>query len=55
MGFLGRKVSPPPEIPTLLEAEVRDEIRFYLEMRAEELERQGMSREEALSRAIVWR
>ncbi len=52
MGFRRSRSRPPPPIPSRIELEVREEIRFYLEMRAGELEATGMSPEDALRAAI---
>jgi hypothetical protein len=52
MGFRRFRSRPTPPIPSRIELEVREEIRFYLEMRAGELEAKGMSPEDALREAI---
>ncbi|HSG08508.1 MAG TPA: ABC transporter permease [Longimicrobiales bacterium] len=41
-----------PSLPSRIELEVREEIRFYLEMRAEELRREGVAADEAWRRAV---
>ncbi len=40
------------ELPSRLDKEVRDEIRFYLEMRVRELEAEGMEAEQAWANAL---
>jgi hypothetical protein len=52
MGFRRSRSRPTPPIPSRIEVEVREEIRFYLEMRAGELEAKGMDPEDALRAAV---
>ncbi len=44
-----RRAQRTPELPAKLDVEVREEIRFYLEMRAREL------MEEGLAPDVAWR
>jgi putative ABC transport system permease protein len=50
-GFLPRR-GARRALPSRLELEVREEIRFYLEMRARELQAEGRSAEEAWKEAV---
>lgn len=52
MGLFRRRARGTPSLPSRIEVEVREEIRFYLEMRVQELEATGMSPEDAMREAI---
>jgi putative ABC transport system permease protein len=52
MLFRRRPVRPARDLPTKLDVEVREEIRFYLDMRTQELMEAGFSADEALRAAI---